>query len=107
MRLCRLIGIEKLRTSSGCVVQIKLTLYDPSKSSTDKALGCSTVECKAASNDQGSNVVCDSNSYCTYSTLYGDGSSTNGYFISDVFTYNTVGVGNATNTTGSATVYFG
>jgi len=88
-------------------LNIKLTLYDPSKSSTDTALGCGTKECTTASNDAGSNAVCDSNSYCTYSTLYGDGSSTNGYYISDVFTYKTVGVGNATNTTDFATVYFG
>ena len=88
-------------------MQIKLTLYDPSKSSTDQSLSCNAPECITASNAQGSNPVCDSNSLCTYSTLYGDGSSTNGYYIRDVFTYNTVDVGNATNTTGSATVYFG
>lgn len=51
---------------------------------------------------------CSANSLqCPYSTLYGDGSSTNGYFVNDLFTFNQVPSGNSTATSGSATLTFG
>lgn len=82
---------------------IKLTTYDPSRSSTDGALSCRDSNCGAA---LGSNEVsCTSAGYCAYSTTYGDGSSTQGYFIQDVMTFQEIH--NNTQVNGTASVYFG
>lgn len=84
-------------------MQIKLTTYDPSRSSTDGALSCRDSNCGAA---LGSNEVsCTSAGYCAYSTTYGDGSSTQGYFIQDVMTFQEIH--NNTQVNGTASVYFG
>lgn len=85
------------------VVQVTLQLYDPALSSTDKALGCSAADCKTAS--YGQQPVCTSNSACGYSVEYADGSSTAGYLINDMLTFQQVE--NSTTTNATANVYFG
>jgi hypothetical protein len=92
----------------GCPVQsdiegVTLQLFDPALSSTDKALGCSAADCKTAS--YGAQPVCTSNSACEYSVQYADGSSTAGYFINDMLTFQQVENSSTINAT--ANVYFG
>ncbi|KAG0623566.1 hypothetical protein M758_3G183700 [Ceratodon purpureus] len=87
-------------------VALPISVYDPRKSSTMTGISCTDPECKVAAYP--GNPTCSSNPLeCPYSTLYGDGSSTNGYFVNDLFTFSQVQSGNATTTTGSATLTFG
>jgi hypothetical protein len=88
-------------------VQITLQFYDPSQSSTDKALACGDAACPIVSDGAG-NGVCttvDGERACAYVTQYGDGSSTKGYFVSDVLTFQQVG--NSSNGNATASIYFG
>lgn len=61
--------------------QIKLTLYDSKSSSTAKRVTCDDDFCTLISSSQAS--TCQSGSPCKYIVVYGDGSSTNGYFVRD------------------------
>lgn len=87
-------------------MQITLTQYDPSQSSTDEVLQCASADCVTASG--GGEPTCTAAptaEACAYSIVYGDGSSTSGYLINDVMTFSQVE--DSTNTNGTASVYFG
>lgn len=88
-------------------MQITLQHYDPSLSTTGKALACADANCDVASNGAG-NGACTtvgSTRACAYLAQYGDGSSTKGYFINDVLTFRTAD--NSTNGNSTANVYLG
>lgn len=78
---------------------VTLHQYDPALSTTDIVLPCTSENCGPASN--AASPSCDGNGACAYEVLYGDGSSTAGYIINDVLTFQQ---GNGTNT---ANIYFG
>lgn len=84
-------------------MQVTLQLYDPALSSSDTVLGCTDPECTVAS-ERASNVACTSapSGACSYSVVYGDKSTTQGYIINDVLTYQ-----DSATTIGTATIFFG
>ena len=84
--------------------QIDLTLYDPKASATGEMVTCDQDFCTAAA--QGPIPGCTSNLNCVYSTVYGDGSSSTGYFVRDVVQYNQVS-GNLQTTPANGSVVFG
>lgn len=89
-------------------MQVTLTQYDPKSSSTDKVLPCTNPECRVASTLNENGPMCTdpvSPGACVYEILYVGNSSTSGYLLSDVMTYNAVV--NGTNTVSTASVYFG
>lgn len=84
-------------------VALPISIFDPEKSTSKTSISCTDEECYLASNSK-----CSFNSMsCPYSTLYGDGSSTAGYLINDVLSFNQVPSGNSTATSGTARLTFG
>ncbi len=80
-------------------LQIPITTYSQSSSSTSEQIGCSDDFCVTASDQlDGGTLDCTSN--CPFETLYGDGSTASGYFVSDLLTYTEIG-NSSTNSTGS------
>ncbi|CAM6048421.1 unnamed protein product [Sphagnum compactum] len=88
---------------SGCpqtsTLQIPLSTYSQSSSSTSEQIGCSDAFCVTASNElDGGSLTCTSD--CPFDALYGDGSTASGYFVSDLLTYTEIS-NSSTNSTGS------
>jgi hypothetical protein len=84
------------RTST---LEVPLSTYSQSSSSTSQQIGCGDAFCVTASNElDGGSLPCTSD--CPFQTLYGDGSTASGYFVSDLLTYTEIG-NSSTNSTGS------
>jgi hypothetical protein len=80
-------------------LQIPLSTYSQSSSSTTQQIGCGDAFCVTASDElDGGTLPCTSD--CPFQTLYGDGSTASGYFVSDLLTYTEIG-NSSTNSTGS------
>lgn len=62
-------------------LQIELTLYNPSSSSTSDLVTCNQDFC--TSTYDGPIPGCKPDLLCEYRVAYGDGSSTAGYFVKD------------------------
>ncbi|KAJ3685337.1 hypothetical protein LUZ61_014501 [Rhynchospora tenuis] len=84
---------------------IELTLYDPKSSQTGTSVSCEESFCLSAFGGDVPGCT-SSNTPCQYSVLYGDGSSTMGYFVTDLVQYNQV-TGNSATRAANATVTFG
>lgn len=93
----------KCPKSSG--LGIRLTLYNPDKSSSASTITCDQSFCDLASQTQ-SVQGCQSGQPCDYNVQYGDGSSTYGYFVKDIMQYSEV-TGNFKTTAANASVIFG
>lgn len=63
------------------LLQIELTLYDPKNSSTSSLVTCDQDFC--TSTYDGPLPGCRPELLCQYNVVYGDGSSTAGYFVKD------------------------
>lgn len=85
-------------------LQIDLTLYDPKGSSTSSMVTCDQDFCSATYG--GELEGCRPELLCQYSVTYGDGSATNGYFVTDNLQYNQVTGNNQTRLV-NASVTFG
>lgn len=85
------------------VLQVDLTLYDMKASTTSDAVGCDDNFCSLY---DGPLPGCKPGLQCLYSVLYGDGSSTTGYFVQDFVQYNRIS-GNFQTTPTNGTVVFG
>ncbi|XP_078432490.1 aspartic proteinase 36-like [Wolffia australiana] len=66
---------------------LDLTLYDPQGSTTGGLVRCDQDFCKKT---YGELEGCKPNNLCSYSILYGDGSGTSGFFVSDNLHYDQV-----------------
>ncbi|KAL6194168.1 hypothetical protein ACLB2K_035252 [Fragaria x ananassa] len=82
----------------------ELSLYDINQSSTGKFVPCDHEFCVAMNN--GPLVGCTANMSCPYLQIYGDGSSTAGYFVKDFVLYDRVS-GDLTTTSSNGSVIFG
>ncbi|XVE90617.1 hypothetical protein DITRI_Ditri20bG0092100 [Diplodiscus trichospermus] len=83
---------------------IELTLYDPERSSTSSLVYCDQDFC--TSTYDGPLPGCKSNLQCQYNVVYGDGSSTSGYFVKDAIEVQQV-TGNLQTASTNGTVVFG
>ncbi|KAH9299562.1 hypothetical protein KI387_031244, partial [Taxus chinensis] len=91
----------KCPTSSG--LGVRLTIYNPEGSGS--VITCDQPFCKLA--NQGENLEsCKPSGQCSYAVQYGDGSSTDGYFVEDTLQYKEL-VGNFQTRTENASVIFG
>ncbi|KAF5727496.1 aspartic proteinase-like protein 2-like [Tripterygium wilfordii] len=89
--------------SSG--LQIQLDFFDPGSSSTASLISCSDQRCSVGV--QSSDSLCSAQTnQCSYTFQYGDGSSTSGYYVSDLLYFDTI-VGNTLTTNSSAQIVFG
>jgi hypothetical protein len=84
------------------ILQLTLEIYDPTMSSSATALGCSDPNCVTASYGAAGQCTATPPNACEYTILYGDGSTTDGYILSDVLTFQ-----DSPNTTATATIFFG
>lgn len=84
--------------------QIDLTLYDVKESSTGNLVPCTTGFCLEV--NDGPLSGCTANMTCPYLQIYGDGSSTAGYFVKDVVFYDRVS-GDLQTTSANGSVIFG
>ncbi|KAG0456538.1 hypothetical protein HPP92_024326 [Vanilla planifolia] len=85
-------------------IGIELKLYDPERSSSAKIVACDESFCYTT---YGSDTpVCLRDAPCQYSVLYGDGSSTEGFFVTDNVQYDQV-VANQHTITANASISFG
>jgi len=73
------IGCSKCPKKSG--LGIELTLFDPKSSSTSSLVTCDQAFC--TSTYDGPLPGCRPELLCQYNVVYGDGSSTSGYFVKD------------------------
>ncbi|THU69956.1 hypothetical protein C4D60_Mb08t19880 [Musa balbisiana] len=93
-------------TSSG--LNIQLEFFDPDKSLSSSRISCSDDRCTSAL--ETGEALCStsdsSSSPCSYSFQYGDGSGTNGFYVSDTIYFDTV-LGNEQIVNSSATIVFG
>ncbi|KAI4986612.1 hypothetical protein ZWY2020_019242 [Hordeum vulgare] len=85
-------------------------VYNPNNSSTSSNISCSDDMCKHAIKSK--NSVCQAsdtpNNQCGYWVAYADGTTTGGYYVSDIMHFNTVmGNGSQGATVSSASVVFG
>ena len=85
-------------------IQIELTLYDPKGSKTSSLVSCDDDFC--TSQFETPNPNCKPGLPCTYGVTYGDGSSTNGYYVKDYLTFNQVN-GNFHTATANSSIIFG
>ncbi|XP_021900146.1 aspartic proteinase-like protein 2 isoform X1 [Carica papaya] len=84
-------------------LDIKLTLYDTKSSSTAKRVTCDDDFCSLISSSQSS--TCQLGSPCEYTVVYGDGSSTNGYFVRDTVHLDQVTGNHQTGSTNGSIVF--
>ncbi|KAG6536623.1 hypothetical protein ZIOFF_001681 [Zingiber officinale] len=82
---------------------LQLTLYDPRASASGDLVSCDEKFCVSTYGDI---PGCVANLPCQYSVLYGDGSSTTGYFVTDTIQYDQVS-GNHQTKPVNASVTFG
>ncbi|KAJ9703299.1 hypothetical protein PVL29_004908 [Vitis rotundifolia] len=94
-------GCDRCPTKSD--LGVDLTLYDMKASTTADAVGCDDNFCSLY---DGPLPGCKPGLQCLYSVLYGDGSSTTGYFVQDFVQYDRVS-GNFQTTPTNGTVVFG
>ncbi|RVW70163.1 Aspartic proteinase-like protein 2 [Vitis vinifera] len=94
-------GCDRCPTKSD--LGVDLTLYDMKASTTSDAVGCDDNFCSLY---DGPLPGCKPGLQCLYSVLYGDGSSTTGYFVQDFVQYNRIS-GNFQTTPTNGTVVFG
>jgi hypothetical protein len=85
-------------------VQLDLTFYDPKASSSGSTVSCDQGFCAATYG--GKLPGCTANVPCEYSVMYGDGSSTTGFFITDALQFDQV-TGDGQTQPGNATITFG
>ncbi|KAG8064390.1 hypothetical protein GUJ93_ZPchr0004g39078 [Zizania palustris] len=81
-----------------------LTLYDPKDSSTGNTVSCDQGFCSATYG--GLLPGCTTSLPCEYSVMYGDGSSTTGFFVSDLLQYDQV-AGDGRTRPANSSVTFG
>lgn len=86
---------------------IPLTVYDPSRSSTAHVVPCSSQNCALATEMFSSTNCHGGVTECLYQSIYGDGSTIEGYFVEDLFTYDQLVGNTSTPRNGSASVVFG
>ncbi|XP_044947891.1 aspartic proteinase 36-like [Hordeum vulgare subsp. vulgare] len=87
-----------------------LEVYNPNNSSTSSNISCSDDVCKHAIKSK--NSICQAsdspNNQCGYWQEYADGTTTGGYYVSDIMHFDTVmGNGSEGATVSSASVVFG
>lgn len=80
---------------------VPLQLYDPASSSSSSIIHCGDETCKAVSS-----AGCQTGQPCSYVLEYGDGSSSQGYYVQDTLQLDIV-AGNQSAKSGNATVFFG
>ncbi|XP_042491782.1 aspartic proteinase 36-like isoform X1 [Macadamia integrifolia] len=97
------VGCANCPTKSDLGVDLKL--YDPNASNTAQIVGCDAEFCAVASGGPIPGCIPNS-SYCGYNVVYGDGSSTSGYYVNDVIQFNQV-TGNLQTTTTNKSIIFG
>ncbi|KAM7280709.1 hypothetical protein ACFE04_007843 [Oxalis oulophora] len=95
-------GCTKCPTKSD--IGVPLTLYDPKGSSTSNLVTCDQDFC--TSTYDGQLPGCKPNLLCQYDVVYGDGSSTAGYFVKDSIQLDRV-TGNLETGTTNGSVVFG
>ncbi|KAJ8434385.1 hypothetical protein Cgig2_014232 [Carnegiea gigantea] len=83
---------------------IELNAFDPLSSTSASILSCSDKRCSAGA--QFGDALCDSSNNCAYQFQYGDGSGTQGYYVSDVLHLETV-VGATPTYNSSSKIIFG
>lgn len=88
----------------GLLSQLDLTLYNIKDSSTGKLVPCDEEFCLEVNG--GPLSGCTANMSCPYLQIYGDGSSTAGYFVKDVVQYDSVS-GDLETTSANGSVIFG
>ncbi|XP_021313607.1 aspartic proteinase-like protein 2 isoform X2 [Sorghum bicolor] len=96
------ISCEKCPRKSG--LGLDLTFYDPKASSSGSTVSCDQGFCAATYG--GKLPGCTANVPCEYSVMYGDGSSTTGFFVTDALQFDQV-TGDGQTQPGNATVTFG
>lgn len=85
-------------------LQIELSLYSPSSSSTSNRVTCNQDFC--TSTYDGPIPGCTPELLCEYRVAYGDGSSTAGYFVRDHVVLDRV-TGNFQTTSTNGSIVFG
>ncbi|XP_043707831.1 aspartic proteinase 36-like [Telopea speciosissima] len=88
--------------SSGLSIQLKS--FDPTTSTTASVISCSSDTCSLAVAETAADCSSDG-SHCSYSFHYGDGSGTSGYYVMDMFYFNTIFESSFSNS--SASIVFG
>lgn len=88
----------------GVPAQFDLTLYDPKASSSGSAVSCEQGFCAATYG--GKLPGCGTNDPCEYKVMYGDGSSTTGFFVTDLLQFDQV-TGDGQTQPGNGSVTFG
>ncbi|KAF4347109.1 hypothetical protein G4B88_025152 [Cannabis sativa] len=83
---------------------IELNSYDPKSSNTSSSILCSNQMCKDGVGVEESFCSFHSNR-CIYTFTYGDGSTTTGFYVSDLLSFDTIDGSSHTNS--SASVVFG
>uniref|UniRef100_A0A0D9W3I4 Peptidase A1 domain-containing protein n=1 Tax=Leersia perrieri TaxID=77586 RepID=A0A0D9W3I4_9ORYZ len=83
---------------------LELTLYDPKDSSTGSMISCDQGFCSATYG--GMLPGCTASLPCEYSVMYGDGSSTTGFFVSDLLRFDQVS-GDGRTRPANSTITFG
>lgn len=86
------------------LLQIELTLFDPKSSSTSSLVTCDQAFC--TSTYDGPLPGCRPDLLCQYNVVYGDGSSTAGYFVKDNIQLQRV-TGNFQSAPANGSVIFG
>ncbi|XP_022734134.1 aspartic proteinase-like protein 2 [Durio zibethinus] len=83
---------------------IDLTLYDIKESATGNLVSCDQEFCYAING--GTSAGCTANMSCQYLEIYGDGSSSAGYFVKDIVLYDQVS-GDLKTSSANGSVIFG
>lgn len=96
-------GCDGCPTTTG-LQDVQLNTFNPSSSSTASVITCSDKRCNMGA--QYADSLCDNSNNCAYQFQYGDGSATQGYYVSDVFHLDTI-VGNTQTYNNSAKILFG